>query len=128
MQSVTLLGNVVSEPEEKMVGSSKIYKFRFCTKLKKKGENVPIWWSINAWGDYWANVLAHVSKGKELLLIGDLEEPYAYVSKEGDAKTSLSLSLRKLHFTSGSKEEKSNDFVEVKPKIEVIAEEDDLPF
>lgn len=86
--SITIVGNVGSEPEIRYLESGKpVANFSVCYNAYHKKEKVANWYKVEIWGrdaEYAAN---NIHRGNRVCVIG---EPVieAYVDKSGDAKPS----------------------------------------
>lgn len=114
-QQVTLVGNVGTAPEMRYTPSGvAVTSFSFAVNRdwtdaasgEKKSKT--LWFRINAWRKQAEIVGQYVTTGKQLLVIGELEEPKAYTAKDGSQRASLEVTAQTIKFL-GAKGEATTD-------------------
>ena len=97
---VTIVGNIVSEPELRFTPSGKaVANFRVAQNHKRFSQETKKWenanttfYSVNAWGDQASNIAGALNKGTEVVVVGKFEAR-EYETKDGDKRLSLEISV-----------------------------------
>lgn len=94
-QQTTLLGRAGQDCEIRYSPSGKaVASFSLATD-KGYGENKKTLWArITVWGDQAENAAKLVTKGAVVLVVGELEEPRTYTTKDGETRVSLEVTAR----------------------------------
>lgn len=97
---VTVVGNIVSEPELRFTPSGKaVANFRVAQNHKQYSQETRSWdtvnttfYSVNAWGDQASNIAGALQKGTEVVVVGKFQAR-EYQTKDGDKGLSLEISV-----------------------------------
>lgn len=70
-----------------------------------------LWYRVNCWASTAAAILPFIKKGKPVTVVGDLNPPTTYQSKNGDIKVDMTISCDSISFipVPKSPEEKKDD-------------------
>ncbi len=136
-QQITLVGNLGSDPEMKyMPDGTAVTNFpvatsRRWTNAEGEGQEQTIWFRIEAWGRQAENCNQYLQKGRQVMVVGTVKEPYAYINNDtGEAGASLQVRAQNVQFLGGGNAG-SNGYVapEETPVAAGAAQEtDDIPF
>ena len=97
---VTVVGNIVSDPELRFTPSGKaVADFRIAENHKRYSQETKKWettnttfYRVNAWGDQASNIAGALQKGTEVVVVGKFETR-EYETKHGDKRLSLEISV-----------------------------------
>jgi single-strand DNA-binding protein len=106
-QQVTILGNLGGDPERRytpdgtpVTSFSVATNKRWTTKDGQQGEKT-VWFRVTAWRRLAETCAEYLSKGRQVLVVGELQEARAYQAKDGEWKASLELTAREVRFIGG---------------------------
>ena len=97
---VTVVGNIVSDPELRFTPSGKaVADFRVAENHKRYSQETKKWettnttfYRVNAWGDQASNIAGALQKGTEVVVVGKFQAR-EYETKDGDKRLSLEISV-----------------------------------
>ena len=97
---VTVVGNIVSEPELRFTPSGKaVADFRIAENHKRFSQETKKWentnttfYRVSAWGDQASNIAGALRTGTEVVVVGKFEAR-EYETKDGDKRLSLDISV-----------------------------------
>ena len=79
-----------------------------CSLKWKNGDGEPqektTWFRVTAWRREAELASQYLSKGKKVLVIGEIEEPRPWTDREGNTRASLELTAHTIRFLSGREE------------------------
>jgi single-strand DNA-binding protein len=103
-QQITLIGNLGSDPELRHTGTGvPVCSFRLAVHKQwqvQDGEQKEkvTWFRVTAWQKLAEVVNEHLSKGRRVLVIGEVENAQAYVSKTGELAATNEITARTIRF------------------------------
>ncbi len=109
-QQVTLIGNLGQDPEMRYAPSGDpVTNFSVATSRGWTGEDGQrqertVWFRVNTWRRLAENCNQYLSKGRRVLVVGELEEPYVWTDESGNARASLQVRARNVQFLSSRAE------------------------
>lgn len=112
MQKIMVMGYVGRDPEERCTsGGRKVTSFPIGINFNKGGEKITVWYRVSCWAPVAFAVLPYIKKGKLITVVGDLQPPTTYQSKDGDIKIDMTISCDSISFIPlpKSPEEKKED-------------------
>ena len=143
MNNITLIGNIVRDPETRQVGSNTVAKFSLATSrsyTNKQGEKVTdtSWHEIEAWGGQAEVIAKYCAKGHKLALIGELLYD-KYTNKDGQEVIRAKVRLSQFTFLQprdGGTTPRKSQFGTSEPERPTteqfdsasLGKDDDLPF
>lgn len=84
MNFIHIAGHIGKDAETRFTANGdKVTTLIIATNTKKKGEEVTIWWNVTLWGDRWDKLIPYLTKGKALMVGGEMNKPEIYTDKEG---------------------------------------------
>lgn len=121
-------GRLVADPETRTTNSgTSVCSFRVAWSRKYKEQEVKLFLPCTAWGSTAEIVQNHFSKGKEIVLEGELRTN-AWQDQNGNSRSNTELSVDRVHFF-GPKEAATEGSPEPPPLEPMTGEGDeDLPF
>lgn len=105
-QQITLIGNLGRDPEMRYTPSGlpvtdfSIAVSRVIVGQDGQRQDKTIWFRVTAWRKLAETASQYLTKGSKVLVVGELEEPYAYVDKEGKPRASLQVTANNIRFLS----------------------------
>lgn len=129
-QQIFIVGNVGSEVELRYTPSGvAVCNFSLATNknyTNSEGERATktTWFRVSAWRKTAEIVSQHVTKGQQVLVVGEMDEARPWTDKDGNVKASLEVTAQNVTFLG------KQDRVEPGPAAqtnEAVAEED-IPF
>lgn len=73
MQLITVTGNLGKDVEKKDISGNTLYEFSVAATRKVKQEKVTTWYNVQCWGEFWKGVAEYLVKGKQVLVVGELQ-------------------------------------------------------
>lgn len=137
-QQVTLVGNLGSDPEMKYTPSGvPVTKFSVAVNKTWTGQDgtrqdKTTWFRVTAWRQLAELCAKYLSKGRQVLIIGEIEEARPWTDRDGNTRASLEITAQTVKFIGSRGDEggggsfngssnASNDSADV-------SNEEDIPF
>jgi len=105
-QQITLIGNLGRDPEMRYtptgvpVTSFTIAVNRRWTGQDGQQQDKTTWFRITAWRKLAETASQYLTKGSKVLVIGTVEDPQAYIDREGQPRASLEVTAQDIRFLS----------------------------
>lgn len=118
MNSITLIGNLVRDPETKAVGEKSVCRFTIAVDrpyIAANGERETDYFDISAWDKLGQNCSKFLTKGKKVAILGSVYFK-EYTDKDGIKRKATNINASNVEFLSSAK------------KAEEVETKDDLPF
>ncbi len=109
-QQITLIGNLGRDPEMRYAPSGDpVTNFSVATSRGWTGEDgqrqeKTVWFRVTAWRRLAETCNQYLSKGRRVLVVGELEEPYVWTDESGTSRASLQVTARTVQFLSSRAE------------------------
>jgi single-strand DNA-binding protein len=103
-QQLTLIGNLGSDPEMRYtptgvaVTSFSLAVSRSWTGKDGQRQEKTIWFRINAWDKLAETANQYLSKGRQVFVVGELEEPRTFQDRDGNTRVSLDVRALNIRF------------------------------
>lgn len=103
-QQITLIGNLGNDPEMRYtpsgvpVASFNLAVNRSWTGQDGQRQDKTTWFRISVWNKQAETVSQYLSKGRQVLVIGEVEEARAYTDRDGNARASLEVKAQSVRF------------------------------
>ena len=129
-QQVVLVGNLGDDPTLRYTqDGTPVANFSVATNRKwtnadgTKGEKT-VWFKVAAWRRLAETCNEYLAKGRQVLVVGELEPAKAYTGRDGEPRANLEVTARNVTFLGGRGE------AEEKPHKEPVEEDPsaDIPF
>ena len=104
---ISFVGRIGNDPELKEVGGSSVLNFRIANDTGFGDRKTTNWFRCGYWGKRAESVSAHLSKGKQIFVIGELT--LREYEKDGEKRMSPELNISQLDFVGGGKSESSSE-------------------
>ena len=106
-QQITILGNLGRDPEMRYTQSgTPVASFsvatsqRWTTQDGNKQEKT-VWFRVSAWRKLAELCEQYLAKGRQVMVVGEMEEPHVFQDKSGEYRSSLELTARTIQFLGG---------------------------
>ncbi len=132
-QQVILVGNLGSDPEMRYtpsgvpVASFSLAVNRVWTGQDGQQQEKTVWFRVTTWRKQAEIVSQYLTKGRQVMVVGEIEEPRAYIDREGNPRASLEVTARTIKFLGGRGEAPASYSTGTANSGE-IADEEDIPF
>ena len=105
-QQITLIGNLGADPEMRYTPNGlPVTSFRMAVSRSWTGQDgqrqeKTVWFRVTAWRKLAETASQYLTKGSKVLVVGELEEPNAYIDREGKPRASLEVTASTIRFLS----------------------------
>lgn len=105
-QQITLIGNLGRDPEMRYtptgvpVTSFTVAVNRRWTSQDGQLQDKTTWFRVTAWRKLAENASQYLTKGSKVLVVGTVEDPQAYIDREGQPRASLEVTAQDIRFLS----------------------------
>lgn len=87
MNYVHIIGRLGKDPEVRYTpDNNKVTSLVLASNYVKGGQQETIWWRVTLWGDRWDKMVSYLSKGKPVMVGGEMRKPETYVDKSGQTQ------------------------------------------
>jgi single-strand DNA-binding protein len=113
-QQITLIGNLGSDPELRYTASNvPVCSFRMAVQKQWQGQDGEqkekvTWFRVTAWQKLAEVVSEHLSKGRRVMVVGEVENAQAYVSKTGELAATNEVTARTIRFLDSAHNEENS--------------------
>lgn len=103
-QQLTLVGNLGSDPVMRYtssgvpVASFSLAVSRSWTNQEGQRQEKTIWFRVTAWRKLAELVSQYLTKGRQVLVVGEIEEPRTYTDRDGNTRVSLDVTANQVRF------------------------------
>jgi single-strand DNA-binding protein len=134
-QNLTLIGNLGTDPTMRYTPSGvAVADFTLAVNRSWTGQdgqqqNKTTWFKVSCWNKLAETVTQYLTKGRLVLVVGEIEEARAYSDKDGNLRASLevkAMSVKFLGKPEGSTQSTSNTNTSVNTMIP--SNDEDIPF
>lgn len=91
------------------------------TNQEGERQEKTVWVRVTAWRKLAETVSTHLSKGRQVLVVGEVEEPHAWLDQEGNPRATLEVTALVVKFLGGR--QSGNGAIE-----HSVANADEVPF
>lgn len=106
-QQIILIGNLGSEVESRKTPSGQqVASFRMAVNKSWTGQDgqkqeKATWFRVSAWGKLAEIVSLYATKGRQVMVIGEIEDPNVYTNKAGESAANLEVTARTFKLLGG---------------------------
>ena len=103
-QQITLVGNLGNDPEMRYTPSGlPVTSFNLAvnkswTSADGQRQDKTLWFRVTAWRKLAETVSQYVTKGQQVLVIGEIEEARAFTDRDGNLRASLEITAQTVRF------------------------------
>lgn len=134
-QKLTIVGNVGNAPELRYtnsgvpVASFNVATNRVFTTADGEKNTKTVWFKVTAWRKLAELVDQYVTKGMQVLVTGEIEEPRAYIGRDGEPHATIEVTADVVRFMSRSDHDQGHGTSTGKPAdTGEWANDEDIPF
>ncbi|HSG61633.1 MAG TPA: single-stranded DNA-binding protein [Pseudomonadales bacterium] len=131
-QQITLIGNLGTDPELRFtpsgvpVASFSLAVNRSWTGQDGQKQDKTTWFRISVWQKQAESVAQYLAKGRQVLVIGEMEDARAFTDKDGNQRASLEVRAQSVKFLGQKGDtQHANDAASLDRAVETS---EDLPF
>ena len=105
-QQITLVGNLGNDPEMQHapsgdpVTSFSVATSRSWTGADGQRQEKTVWFRVSAWQRLAETCNQYLAKGKRVMVVGEMDEPYVGTDDSGNARATLKVRARLVQFLS----------------------------
>lgn len=136
-QQTTIIGNLGNDPEMRYapsgdpVTSFSVATSKTWTKDGQKQEKT-VWWRVSVWGKAAEACSKYLAKGRQVMVVGEVEEPRVFTDKSGNARAALEIKASTVQFLgqkgdNGAHDEHPQAATQAPAKAKA-AQSEDIPF
>lgn len=103
LATITILGTVGKDAEQRQAGSSSVTSFRVAVNSRRGREEITDWYACSIWGTRGEKLLSHITKGGKVAVSGEFATREYEAS--GEKRTSLEINVQAFAFAGGKREE-----------------------
>lgn len=106
-QQITIVGNLGQDPEMRYTPSGvPVTTFSVATNRRWTGQDgqtqeKTVWFRVTAWRRDAELASQYLSKGRQVLVIGEMEEARPWTDRDGNTRASLEVTARTIRFIGG---------------------------
>jgi len=106
-QQITLVGNLGNDPEMRYtpsgvpVATFSLAVNRVYNDPNGQRQEKTVWFRVTAWRRDAELVSQYLTKGRQVLIIGEVEEPRPFMGNDGNPRASLEVTARTIRFIGG---------------------------
>jgi single-strand DNA-binding protein len=132
-QQLSLIGNLGSDPEMRYTPSGvPVVSFNLAVNknwVNQEGQrqDKTIWFRVTAWRKLAENVSQYLSKGRQVFVVGELEDARPWTDRDGNHRASLEVTAQTIRFIGGRGGESGGD-QDGPPVAEPAQTDRDIPF
>ncbi len=103
-QQITLVGNLGTDPEMRYTPSGvPVASFSLAVNKSWVGQDgqrqdKTVWFRVTAWRKLAETVSQYLTKGRQVMVVGEIEEARGYLDREGNARASLEVTAQTVRF------------------------------
>ena len=87
MNFIHIVGRIGKEPDTRFTtGGQKVTTLLVATNSFKNNQEETMWWRVTMWGDRHDKLIPHLTKGKPIMIGGELKKPELYTDKSGNVQ------------------------------------------
>lgn len=128
-QQLTIVGNLTQDPELRFTPSG-VAVAAFGVAVNKswigqdgQRQEKVVFFRVTAWRKLAETVGQYLTKGRQVMVVGEIEEARAYQDREGNARASLEVTAQTVRFLGQRGEGSGGDVAAVS-----VADDKDIPF
>ena len=103
-QQITIVGNLGRDPEMRYTASGvPVTSFSVAVSRRWTGQDgqrqeKTVWFRVTAWRQLAELAGQYLSKGRQVMVVGEMEEPSVWTDQQGNNRSSLELTARTIQF------------------------------
>jgi len=131
-QQITIIGRLGRDPEMRYlsngdpVTSFSVATDRKWTDANGQRQERTVWFRVSAWGKLAEVCNQYLSKGRQVFVSGEMQEPRPYQARDGEWRASLDVRAREIKFLGGRGDVQQDQGQTPKPQTSQQTPVDDL--
>lgn len=103
-QQITLVGNLGSDPEMRYtpagipVTTFSLAVNKSWTNAEGKRQDKALWFRVTAWRKLAEVASEYLAKGRQVLVVGEIEEPHIWTDKQNNNRVTLEVTAQTIKF------------------------------
>lgn len=132
-QAITLVGNIGSDVEMRYtpsgvpVSSFSLAVNKSWNDQEGNRQQKTTWFRVTAWRKLAEITAEHLTKGRQVLVAGEMQEAHAWSDKEGNPRASLEVTAQTIRFL-GSRPENDGETPAQTEEPHPVLQEEEIPF
>lgn len=132
-QEITLVGNIGSDVEMRYtpsgvpVSSFSLAVNKSWNDQEGNRQQKTTWFRVTAWRKLAEITAEHLTKGRQVLVVGEMQDAHAWSDKEGKPQASLEVTAQTIRFL-GSRPESDAEAPAQTEQSHPVLEEEEIPF
>jgi len=100
---VTLIGNIGADAEMRYTPEGKaVSSFNVAVTRKRRGGDQTTWVRVSVWEKMAESLTQYLTKGKQVFIVGELEDPNAYMDKKtNEPRATIQVTAREIKLLGG---------------------------
>jgi len=135
-QQITLVGNLGSDPVMRYtssgvpVASFSMAVSKSWTNQEGQRQEKTIWFRVTAWRKLAETVSQYLTKGRQVMVVGEIEEPQIFTDRDGNPRVSLNVNANTVRFLGSRADNEGGSSYSgaAAPSDEGPASDEDIPF
>lgn len=100
MNIIEIFGHLGADVETRSTpDGTKVSTLRMATNIKKGDKEITTWYQVSLWGNQWDRLLPYLTKGKGLIVIGELQPPRIYMDRNNVNQVALDVRGELIRFS-----------------------------
>lgn len=100
MLTLSLIGNLTKDPEKKTTPSGKTYAL-FTVAVNRRNKRPTQFIRVKAWEELGDNCMKYLSRGRNVYVWGEMEDPYVFINIHGTPSCSMCVNAKHVEFIGG---------------------------
>lgn len=132
-QQLTLVGNLGGDPEMRYtpsgvpVATFSLAVSRSWVSAEGQKQEKTIWFRVTCWRKLAETVSQYLTKGKQVLVVGEIEEARAFTDRDGNNRASLEVTAQTVRFIGQRGDSGSNSHADQTDSVSVDSASE-IPF
>lgn len=103
-QQITIVGRLGRDPEMRYTGSGvpvtgfSVATSRNWTDKDGNRQEKTVWFKVTCWRKLAEITAEHLAKGRQVMVVGEMEEPAIWTDREGNPRSNLEITARDVTF------------------------------
>lgn len=135
-QSITIIGNLGNDPEMRYapsgdpVTSFSVAVSRKWNDASGEAKEKTTWFRVSVWGKMAEACSKYLAKGRQVMVVGEIEEPRVFTDKGGNARSALEIKAQQVKFLGQKGDSNGAAVVVAGQALAPVAQENaaDIPF
>ena len=101
MNHIVIAGHLAKDAESRFTaGGTKVTNLVLATNSRKGGKDETTWWNVSIWGDRYDKMVPYLTKGKAVIISGEMSKPEIYTDKNGNPQlSSINVTAENVRFS-----------------------------